>query len=323
MRSPIFFLFTILLLVFVLGCSIEDNPSKDETKDYLPVEKEDGPSSPIESKLISEKAVTENIVRKEYKIKNPTSNAWLSVYTYQKDNLESHSPAIILIPGGLHDKKDLIKNGEDSSFAVTLAKEGYVSLIFDADGRGDSEGTEDYNGYITQDGLYEMYRFLSSYDNVDKNKIGIISYSYGIVIASGMLGRYQPHLPFYIEWEGPVNRFFVTVGCEATAGTKATKEGVTCDDEDYWTEREALRFVPYFNVDRLYIVQTEKDHVQPSHRHSLQINNLAIQYLPWVRVNGQENNVNEEYTIDNFPTIPEKDEPTNDEILSYVKEALE
>ena len=80
-------------------------------------------------------------------------------------------------------------------------------MIFDPDGRGLSVGVEDYDGFIHQDGLAEIIRFSASLPEVDPERIGVISFSYGVTMAAGALARY-PDLPvrFLIDMEGPADR---------------------------------------------------------------------------------------------------------------------
>src|SRR3989344_3194162 len=299
----------LFLFLFLASCSIDNNTN------YIHVEKETL-TGEMDYLLISEFTMDINgieILIQDYSIINPSSNARLDMTIYRPNDEAKHS-AVILVPGGLGTKKDFLKkpfSSENEYYTPEIfASKGFVTLIFSADGRGDSDGEEDYNGYIHQDGLYQLYRFLENDDKI--NSIGIVSYSYGIAMASGMIGRYQPELNYYIEWEGPVDRYFVTHDCENFG---AVKESIDCDDNDYWNERETLRFVPYFSTKYFIIIQSENDHAQDTWLHSVIINNLAIQYLDWVRVNGPENQINQKYNLNTFPTSNHnlKDQ----DILSY------
>src|SRR3989344_4587688 len=225
--------------------------------------------------------------------------------SYVYANIEKETMDVFVSPILLQTQIKTV-NGEEERISIVekFASEGFVVLIFSAEGRGKSGGELNYNGYIDQDGLYTLYRFLASEKNVDTQKIGIVSYSYGVAMASGMLGRYQPEISYYIAWEGPVNRYYVSSGCSDKG---SVEEGITCDDEAYWEEREALRFVPYFSVDTLMIVQTEEDHVQETNEHSLEFNTIAIKYLERVRVNGDENALNTLYTLESLPILSEKE----------------
>ena len=266
------------------------------------------------------------IIRKDLYVANPSTGSMWDISVFEPANSELDLPGVILVPGGTSDKSKFLTKASpevDYSTAELFASEGFITLIFSAEGRGESEGEEDYNGHIDQDGLYELYKFLKNHKKIDENEIGIVSYSYGVAMASGMLGRYEAPLKYYIEFEGPVDKYYVTFDCLDRAldkeGEGAVKSGITCDDDDYWAEREALNFVPNFKVEHFIVVQKEKDHVQPTHNHSLDINNLAVEHLDWVRVNGSENEINQNYTYDQFPLIENKAE-VNELIISYIKE---
>jgi dipeptidyl aminopeptidase/acylaminoacyl peptidase len=312
----------------ISSCS-EETQYSQETYEYLPVEKEIPWTTPIEFTEDSKTETTANgveLIMTEYTVTNPTTKAQLDTAIYAPKDASSANvyPGIILVPGGIAGKSSFSnpKGPSRISDAETYASKGFIVLIYSPEGREESTGTEQYNGYDSQDGLYEQYRFLKQYQGVDTTTIGIASFSYGVALASGMLARYQPDIKFFIEWEGPVNREYVTVGCRkpARAGS-AVQEGITCNDEKYWQQREALRFVPYFSTDYFVIMQSEDDHVQPTMQHSVDINNLAIQYLPWTRVNSQENAINTKYTVETLPVLTDRE--VDAEIVEIMQELAE
>ncbi|KYC53511.1 MAG: Alpha/beta hydrolase family protein [Candidatus Methanofastidiosum methylothiophilum] len=297
-----------------------------DTYSYKEVTIENTLFAPVSYRKYGEK--TTNVEGKpvlimDYYVKNPSSAAEMDVSVFVPALSSKTLPAVILVPGGLGAKSSFIQKyspASNYSIAEKYASEGFVVIIFSADGRERSGGEENYNGYIHQDGLYEIYRFARELGQVEKNNIGIVSYSYGVTMATGMLGRYQPSIKYYIEWEGPVNRFYTTVGCKGTGQTKPDSPGAfSCDDEDHWIEREALRFVPYMKLNYFLIIQSEKDHVQPNVNHSVEINNLAIKNIKWVRVNGPENQINKIYSEKNLPVISEKTK-LEETVLQYIKE---
>lgn len=304
--NKIIFIIALLLLV---SCSVENVPDeKEEITEDIEYTLEDSQVYVVEDK---------ELIKENYFIINPSSgNKWeVEVYKLNDDSIH---PGVIITPGGTGDIAHNYKkfsNLEDYTFVEKYASEGFVALVFSAEGRGNSEGEEDYNGYIDQDGLYQLYRFLKERKDVNPEKIGFISLSYGVAMDSGMLGRYQVPAAFYIEWEGPVDRYYVSVGCKGGV----VKEEVTCSDEDYWNEREAIKFVQDFKVSKFQIVQTFDDHAQPTVQHSVDINNLAIQYLDYVRVNDGE--INQEYDVNTMPTIDDKE--INSKTLKYAKEFVE
>ncbi len=225
-------------------------------------------------------------------VTNPTSGARLYVRVIQPQGWDKGPlPTLVLVPGGTGDSSDFLGPPDR---VQSIADEGFTVVVFDADGRGHSEGEEDQNGYIHQDGLAEIVRFVATLPEVDEARIGLASWSYGVTMATGALARY-PDLPvrFLIDWEGPANRDD-TGGCGEDA--VGHLQGHPCDDEGFWREREASVFaldlrVPYQRL------QSEKDHAQPDTDHAvLMINNATAEEYgghgkaPWTRLNDLEPN---------------------------------
>jgi len=212
-----------------------------------------------------------------YSVTNPTTNAKLYVRVFAPQDTSKKYPALILVPGG---------TGDGNAFtddALRMASAGIVAITFDPDGRGKSTGQEDYNGHKQQDGLAAVVRFAATLPNVDAQKIGIATYSYGITMGSGALARH-PDLPakFLIDWEGPADRNY-TSGC--SAGNRGRILWQPCSDNAWWSEREAVNFIGQIRVPYQRI-QSEKDHVQPNNAHAVEMINAAIKGgVPWVRLN--------------------------------------
>jgi len=218
----------------------------------------------------------------EYRVTNPTSGAALYVHvTTPAESGGSLLPTVVLAPGGSGDSaKFRAPQGE----AAILAQEGYIVVAFDPDGRGQSQGQEDYNGHIQQDGLAEVIRFAAALPGVDPSRIGLVTYSYGITMGAGALARH-PDLPvaFLIDWEGPANRND-TGGCDG-AGLGHLQQVASCTDEAFWAQREASAFIGQIRVPYQRI-QSEEDHVQPDNAHAiLMVNNAVAGGVPWVRLN--------------------------------------
>jgi pimeloyl-ACP methyl ester carboxylesterase len=217
----------------------------------------------------------------KYTVTNPASGASLAVFVNAPANTSSPSPALILVPGGSGSSASFRKpNGEFYAFPQA----GYAVIVFDPDGRGQSTGKEDYNGFIQQDGLAAVIEFAATLPGVDAARIGLISYSYGITMASGALARH-PDLPvkFLIDWEGPANRDD-TGGCDA-GSLGHLQDVASCTDEAFWAQREASTFIAQIRVPYQRI-QSQKDHVQPDNIHAiLMVNNAVAGGVPWVRLN--------------------------------------
>ncbi|MBN1991769.1 MAG: hypothetical protein JW953_03630 [Anaerolineae bacterium] len=238
-----------------------------------------------------------------YRVINPASQARLYVQVIHPQDWDGSAlPTLILVPGGSADSSRFV---QPPSQAQLMADAGLTIIVFDPDGRGQSEGVEDDNGFSQQDGLAALIRFAATLPEVDAARMGLVSYSYGVTMATGALARH-PDLPiqFLIDWEGPANRND-TGGCdEAQTGHL---QGHPCDDEDFWQEREAATFalnlpVPYQRL------QSEKDHAQPDNAHALLMmaNATAAEYgghgmSPWTRLNNLTPNTL--YTVSNPPPM--------------------
>jgi hypothetical protein len=253
-----------------------------------------------------------------YRLTNPTSGVELFVAVVRPDNWDgTPMPTLIIIPGGI-----------DHSAAITerplgrAANEaGFVAVAFDPDGRGNSGGTEDYNGFVHQDGLAAVVEFAASLPEVDPDRMGMASLSYGITMAAGTLARY-PELPirFLVDWEGPADRTD-TGGCGGDDIGKLNQDAA-CDDEEYWAGHEALTFMPRVRVP-YQRVQSEVDHVQPDVRHAVRMVNAAVDGAsPWVRLNDLP--PNQLYDEENPPRmLPEAvSDRAQALVLEYAQELL-
>jgi hypothetical protein len=164
---------------------------------------------------------------------NPTSGCSLYVHIHRpvEAGPSAQVPAVVLVP-------DLGAAGTTfEGFADSLATEGFAVLHFDADGRGRSGGTEDYDGYRQQDGLAACLESLAVRTYVDSENMGIYSRGYGIVMATGMVARHAtPRVKFLMDWEGPSDRY-------QTSSDSGGHVPVPVDSDAFWVEREAGRFI--------------------------------------------------------------------------------
>jgi hypothetical protein len=260
-----------------------------------------------------------------YGVTNPTSRASLLVQVVHPQGYTTgRLPALVLIPGGRGDSSGFLKSTPGGSEAQQLANRGFVVVVFDPDGRGKSGGTEDDNGFIHQDGLAEIIRFTAALPEIDAAHIGLVSYSYGVTMATGALARY-PDLPilFYLDWEGPANRND-TGGCDADK--LGHLQGHPCDDEVFWSEREASTFILSIDVPYLRL-QSRVDHVQPDIDHALLLiaNATAEEYgghgrSSWTRLNDLV--PNRVYTEETPPWLPARDLNLQIAVGAYALELL-
>ncbi|MBI2898699.1 MAG: hypothetical protein HYY17_00795 [Planctomycetes bacterium] len=222
------------------------------------------------------------LAQEKLDVTNPASGAklWVRVSAPKDASAQRKYPAVILVPGGIGFGSQMPPSLPDQ-----VTSKGMVLVIFDPDGRGKSGGTEDYNGKIHQDGLLAVVRAAKKLEYLDR--VGIVSLSYGIAMASGMLGRYPDEkVAFYIDWEGPSDRFWVTVWDRVFDHPgRITFGGHRTSDEEWWKEREAVRFAPLFRCPYLRI-QSERDHVhKEKFGHALQMIASATGKAPWTRIN--------------------------------------
>ncbi len=232
-------------------------------------------------------------IAKTHSVTNPTTNAKLHVQVFAPKNA-SRLPALVLVPGGTGDSGGFVDD------ALQMVNTGIVAVIFDPDGRGKSTGHEDYNGAKHQDGLAAVIRFAATLPEVDAQRLGVATYSYGITMGSGTLARYGD-LPvkFLIDWEGPADRHYTTTGCQANR--PGGIQWQPCNDQAWWAEREAVNFIGKIRVPYQRI-QSEKDHVQINNNHALDLINAAIRGgVPWVRLNALT--PNQTYDAKNPPPL--------------------
>lgn len=254
-----------------------------------------------------------------YWVTNPTSGVELyTVVIYPPDWDGEPLPTLVIIPGGTDDSSAIV-GGE----ILRLAHErGFAVVALDPDGRGRSGGEEGYSGFIQQDGLAAVVAFATELPGVDEERMGMLSFSYGVTLASGVLSRY-PELPirFYVDWEGPADRTD-TGGCGGdTIGLLNPR--AACDDELYWAEREALTFIAQIQVPYQRI-QMENDHVQPDVSHAIRMVNAAVEGTsPWVRLNDYV--PNQDYDLDAPPAMfPNRgDVSIGERLLDYAEELFE
>lgn len=232
--------------------------------------------------------------------------------------------AVVLLPGGVGAGRRMAR----SPGGTRLAEAGMVVVSFNAEGRssgklGDrrSGGTLDFNGARDQDGLAVVIRHVLELSDVDPDRLGLCSISFGLVAATGCMARH-PDLPvrYLVDEEGPADGYsamlqgwrLVDLGERPDRAQKALDLfGHACPGEGspssasasaFWGERLPLRDIAAFRG-RYLRLQAEWDHVQPPQepahvplfrqpprwwqgRHAMQLVNAAVAAgLPWVRVN--------------------------------------
>ena len=237
---------------------------------------------------------------------------------------------------------------ELSELPTSLHEMGIMTVDFAPQGRGDSEGQDNFNGTVHQDDLKAIVDFVSRLPFVQQDNIGILSYSYGVVLATGALARY-PEMPiaFLIDWEGPscpgrdvqrglennepwVKNIVLLFSGKAELSSEEYSEfmlhGGSISDEAYWLERDAAHFAedlpcPYLRV------QFDNDHVQGTYKyHMMEIINAATEKSgQWTRCNDNPANIiysEAELSQYHFHKYRDGDFPRSSSASKYVDEVL-
>ena len=251
---------------------------------------------------------TRKVLVDTFWVMNPSSGCSLFVQTFRPEDASASRPypPVIIIPGG----NGYGSAGGFSILAHKTAQEGFIATLFDPDGRGQSTNggsytTEDYNGFIHQDGLRQVMLLAASLPYSDPSNLGLWSQSYGVTMAAGALARYpgDPFCKFLLDWEGPADR-------SQTCADSGGHVPVPADSEAFWQEREAARFMK--NLEVFYLrFQTQVDHntsiTDNIHAIALVDSATSTAYggagrCPWTRVNDSTmNQPNTVYTVDSPP----------------------
>jgi hypothetical protein len=217
-------------------------------------------------------------------------------------------PALIGVAGG--DQSYAYK----TDIASELQEMGIVAVDFAPQGRAGSKGEDNFHGPVHQDDLKALVDFVADQAFVQPDNIGMLTYSYGIVMATGALSRY-PDMPvaFLIDWEGPASpgrdlmrglengeAWASDLILYFSAKPEMSREemeafvihGGVISDEAYWVDRDAARFAedlpcPYLRV------QFDVDHVQGTYKyHMMEIINAATEKSgQWTRCNDNPPNI--------------------------------
>lgn len=196
-------------------------------------------------------------------------------------------PAVIMVPGGEGTGADF--DQEDRLRADDVAALGFVAMHYDPQGRGNSGGNEDFWGPKQQAELHRLLKYLASLPEVDANRIGIISLSIGIVIASGALARYpdDPKVNFLFDWEGPSNKNNITLN-----GTHPQLHRFSLSDDGFWGTRQSSEYIGEIRCG-YFRFQGEEDHVQGKLKeHAFELLNRATKgQASWTRCNDNPPNI--------------------------------
>jgi hypothetical protein len=114
-------------------------------------------------------------------IGDPPSAAYREVGFEASDGLDlrgwdrpsEHGANVLLVHGGSSDRKGSVEHAE------MLAARGYGVLVYDARGRGESDGSENNYGWDWARDIDGALAFLKSQDGVDTDRIGALGLSTG------------------------------------------------------------------------------------------------------------------------------------------------
>lgn len=192
-------------------------------------------------------------------------------------------PGIVLVPGSLSDGSVFDKWICLNLRANDIASQGYVVIHFDPEGRGKSDGREDYGGSVHQDSLLHILKYLSSLPYVDSNNIGVVSFSYGITMSASALASHShnPEVSYLFDWEGPSNKYEITMN-----NSIDFFKAYSITNDDFWSSRQACNFISEIRCG-YFRYQCQRDHIQGSYKqHAIDLINIALKgKAKWVRCN--------------------------------------
>ncbi|MDQ7823325.1 MAG: hypothetical protein RDV48_11060 [Candidatus Eremiobacteraeota bacterium] len=204
-----------------------------------------------------------------------TNGSRLQCYFFTPIGKERPLPVLIIVPPGGQEARTMFP------YAQYFAGAGMGVFCFDPQGRGKSEGTEDYNGPCHQDDVTTVIKYLRSLQGeVDKRNIGIISFYDGTTMALGSLFK-NPTLDvkYLIDLEGPGTRD------DCTKMRCPVPKGVVLDDF-FWKEREGIRYIERIFC-RYLRLQCKTDHAMNEDKaYAIAMYNKALKgKSPWARCN--------------------------------------
>lgn len=217
------------------------------------------------------------------RVSNPSSEEELAVYFALPEGAGPHK-AVIVVPGAVGDASTVMS--EQAHVDAMLAK-GIAVFKFDPDGRGNSGGEDDYNGKIHQEGLRAVIAYVIGREDVIDDGVGVISYSFGLAMSAGALAGGTTGARFLIDWEGPSSRDYIARCQDGQGQTQPPfPVGFECDDDQFWSEREAVDAIGGLQIPYLRI-QRAIDHVHGEDSgHAMELLGAALEGgVPWVRLN--------------------------------------
>ncbi len=183
--------------------------------------------------------------------------------------------ALVLVPGGTQ-KGEVWHVPWRRSGSNHWAAAGFIVMDFDFQGRGKSQGVEDYYGPTHREDLKTVIEYCASRPDVLPGGVGLVSSSFGVTVCSCTLGAF-PDLParFFVDLEGAQDRHVATQFDDPV--WIGYWGGHPTSDDEFWDEREAITYQPF--IKSAYIrVQSDTDHAFDYFYvdHAIQMCNAAL-----------------------------------------------
>jgi alpha/beta superfamily hydrolase len=198
---------------------------------------------------------------------------------------------LVLIPGGIQ-KGEVWHVPHRRCNSYHFAGAGFITMDFDCQGRGKSEGVEDYNGPVDRGDLKTVIDYIASRPDILPGGVGLVSTSFGSNLAVCTLAEYPDlAVKFYIDFEGSQNRYVATKWDDPL--WVSMYGGHTTSDDAFWSVREAITCQPYITLPYIRI-QTDWDHLFDSFfvDHAIEMINAAVDgESPYVRLNHEQPNI--------------------------------
>ncbi len=171
-----------------------------------------------------------------------TNTSGFRVHSHLHGPADTHPrPALVLVPG--RDKPGSIFCGSGYLVAADeLAARGYRVLHFDPVGRGRSWGHDDFCGIEGQDSLRAALDCVVARRDVDRSKVGVVSFSMGLALAAPVLAHEGVRLGvrFLLDWEGPADRESIVRGGPLPP---AARTALAASPAEFWAIREPAGWI--------------------------------------------------------------------------------
>jgi hypothetical protein len=220
-------------------------------------------------------------------ILNPVTQKRVASYFVEPTVGQAPFPTLVVLPAALNESGSAVISPKLSPFRES----GIALWYFDQEGRGASEGTDNTGGPDAQASLIAVLEYIAADPRVNKDAIGVLSLSAGLITAAGALASNSAGAKFLIDWEGPANREH-HAQCSSDPVRASSPAALAmpwgpCDDDVYWSSRE-----PDKQIGKLKIpyqrVQYEENHNGDTHDHAIDMVKAALKGdVPWVRINDE------------------------------------